>query len=105
MRHASRRVVGVVPAALPGPPTQLVFIHGSAEAITAPDPMKKLCIAKPRVRSDASRRSATNARNGSMEMLIEASRIQRSPAAIQRLLDIGIAMSAQELRMAPTRKK
>src|ERR1041385_258176 len=105
MKNDSRTVVGIVPAALPATPNQLVIIHGSAEAITAPDPMKKLCIAKPRVRSDAGSRSATNARNGSMEILIEASRIQSSPAAIQRPLDIGIAMSAQELRMAPTRKK
>src|SRR5438067_6092924 len=105
MKNDSRTVVGIVPGALPATPNQLVIIQGSAEAITAPDPMKKLCIAKPRVRSDGGSRSATKARNGSIEMLMEASRIQRSPAAIQRLPDIGIAMSAQELRMAPTRKK
>ncbi len=37
-------------------------------------------------------------------MLIDASRIHSSPAAIQSVLDVGIASSASELRIAPTRK-
>jgi hypothetical protein len=48
--------------------------------------------------------SATNARNGSMLMLMEASMIHRSPAAIQSAAAFGIASRASELRMAPVRK-
>ena len=39
-----------------------------------------------------------------MLMLIEASRIQSRPAAIQSVLELGMAMSAREARIAPTRK-
>ena len=48
--------------------------------------------------------SATKARNGSIEMLIEASSIQSRPAAIHSALDVGIRKSAIEARMAPVRK-
>ena len=104
MKNDSRTVVGMVPGVLAATPNQFVSIHGIADAITAPSPMKRLCIAKPRVRSAGGSRSATNARNGSMEMLIDASRIHSRPAAIHSALDVGMTISAIELRIAPTRK-
>ncbi len=66
--------------------------------------MKNDCITNPAVRWDTSSLSATKARNGSIEMLIEASSIQRRPAAIHSALDVGIRKSAIEARMAPVRK-
>jgi hypothetical protein len=39
-----------------------------------------------------------------MEMLIEASRTQRSEAAIHRVVDVGIMKRAIDARIAPTRK-
>ncbi len=45
-----------------------------------------------------------NARKGSMLMFTEASRTQRSPAAIHRDEEFGIATSAALARSAPTRK-
>jgi len=60
------------------------MIQGSADATMAPMPIKKLCIAKPRVRWFFGRLSPTNARNGSIEMLILASMIHSMPAAIHR---------------------
>ena len=67
-------------------------------------PMNSDCITKPAVRCDASSLSATNARNGSIEMLIDASRIQSSAAAIQSVLDVGMKKSAIDARIAPVRK-
>jgi hypothetical protein len=67
-------------------------------------PIMSDCITNPDVRCDSSSLSATNARNGSIEMLIDASRTQSSVAAIHRLLDVGITKSAIEARMAPVRK-
>jgi hypothetical protein len=72
--------------------------------MTAPSPTKRLCVAKPRVRWLSGNRSATKARNGSMLMLIDASRIHRSPAAIHSAEQLGINTSAKELRIAPVRK-
>jgi hypothetical protein len=66
--------------------------------------MKRLCIAKPRVRCSSAAGPATNARKGSMLMLIEASRIHSRPAAIHSADEFGISSSAAELRIAPTRK-
>ncbi len=83
---------------------QFVMIHGSDEAMTAPSPMKIDCMAKPRVRCSSGSRSATKARNGSMLMLMDASRIQSSPAAIQSADERGIKINARELRIAPARK-
>ena len=48
--------------------------------------------------------SATNARKGSIEMLIDASRIHSSVAAIQRPRESGMKKSAIDARMAPVRK-
>ena len=74
------------------------------EATTAPVPMRKLCIAKPVVRCSEGRLSPTKARNGSIEMLMEASMIQSIPAATQSAGEFGIASSASDARMAPPRK-
>ncbi len=70
----------------------------------APTPMKSDCITKPAVRWPASSLSATKARNGSMLTLMDASRIQSSPAAIHSALEVGMKKSATTARMAPTRK-
>ena len=48
--------------------------------------------------------SPTNALNGSIVILMLASSIQRSPAAIQTVGEFGIAISARVERSAPTRK-
>ena len=68
---------------------KLVRSQGSAEATTAPRPMKRLCMAKPAVRWPSGSMSATKARNGSMLMLMEASRIQSMPAAIHSADAVG----------------
>jgi hypothetical protein len=67
-------------------------------------PMKNDCMTKPAVRWSVSSLSATKARNGSIETLIEASRIQSSPAAIQRSPESGMKKRATLARMAPVRK-
>ena len=74
------------------------------DAATAPVPMRKLCIAKPVVRCSQVRLSPTNARKGSIEMLIEASMSQSTPAATHSTGEFGIANNASEARMAPPRK-
>ena len=83
---------------------QFLIIPGRPEAMTAPRPMNRLCIEKPAERCSSDNLSATKARKGSMLMLIDASRIQSSPAAIQTALAFGMAMSASELRIAPVKK-
>ncbi len=83
---------------------QLRKIHGSIPATTAPTPMKKLCIAKPVPCCGSGNLSATKARKGSIETLMLASRIHSRPAAIQSVLQFGISTSANELKIAPTRK-
>jgi hypothetical protein len=57
---------------------------GSSEAITAPQPMKKVCIAKPAVCCETSSLSPTKARNGSIDTLIAASIIHSTATAIHR---------------------
>ena len=94
---------GIPLAVLPCTPNRL-RASGNALAKLAPTPMKNDCITKPAVRWLTSSLSATKARNGSMEMLIDASRIQSSVAAIQRLLDVGMKKSATEASTAPVRK-
>jgi hypothetical protein len=74
------------------------------EATTAPAPMKKLCMAKPVVRCTEGRLSPTKARNGSIEMLMEASMIHSIPAATHSAGELGMATRASEARMAPVRK-
>jgi len=92
------------PGAPAATPKALVISQGRAPAIEAPSPMKRLCMAKPRVCCSCGSRSATKARKGSMLTLMEASRIQSRPAAIQRTEELGIRTRASELRMAPVRK-
>ena len=94
---------GIPLAVLPDTPIQLRR-KGSAFARLAPMPMKNDCITNPAVRWLTGSLSATKARKGSIEMLMDASRIQRSVAAIQRALDVGMMKSAVEARMAPVRK-
>jgi len=72
--------------------------------MTAPNPINRLCMAKPRVRCCSGSRSATKARKGSMLMLIEASRTHSKPAAIHSAEQCGMRMSAAELSRAPVRK-
>ena len=92
------------PAMLVPETPQCVSSHGRADAITAPRPINRLCMANPWVRCSSGSRSATNARNGSMLMLMEASSIHNRPAAIHSAETLGITRSAAELRIAPTRK-
>ena len=66
--------------------------------------MNKLCIENPKVLCSSGNLSATKALNGSMEILIDESRIHNNPAAIQRDGEFGIRMSARELRIAPIKK-
>ena len=83
---------------------QFVIIYGSADAITAPVPMKKLCIEKPIVLCSFGSISPTKARKGSIEMFMEASIIHNIPAATQSRGELGINIIAVEARIAPTRK-
>ena len=98
-------VTGIVPLGV-SPPTLKTFvkIYGSAEATIAPSPMKKLCIAKPLVRCSSGSISATNARNGSMLIFIDASNIQSIPAAIHREEEFGIIIRAKVESKAPVKK-
>jgi hypothetical protein len=49
-------------------------------------------------------RATSKARNGSIEILMLASRTQRKPAAIHSVAEFGMKNNAMELRIAPTRK-
>ena len=88
------------PAVL-GIPNQLVKMYGNAEATTAPKPIKKLCMANPIVRCSEGRLSPTKARNGSMEILMEASIIHNMPAAIHSAGELGMTNNASVVKMAP----
>ncbi|OPZ53005.1 MAG: hypothetical protein BWY89_01816 [Bacteroidetes bacterium ADurb.BinA012] len=66
--------------------------------------MKKLCIANPVVRCSDESMSPTNARNGSMEILMEASRIHSITVAKIQVGELVIMASAREAKMAPVRK-
>ena len=70
----------------------------------APTPIKKLCMANPVVRCLDGRLSPTNARKGSIEILIDASRIHNIPAANQSAGELGMTISDTDARMAPARK-
>ncbi len=76
-------------------PKRLVSRYGMADATTAPRPMKMLCMANPLVRWSSGSISATKARNGSMLMLMDASRIQSSPAAIHSTDEFGMKHEGQ----------
>ena len=73
-------------------------------AMTEPAPIKKLCMAKPMVRCSEGNLSPTNARNGSMLTLMDASRIQSIPPATQSAGELGITSKAKDARMAPMKK-
>ena len=62
----------------------------STDAITAPVPIKKLCVAKPVVRCSEGSMSPTKALKGSIEILIDASIIHSIPAAIHNTGEFGI---------------
>ena len=66
--------------------------------------MKKLWKANPAVRCSSGSISATNARNGSMETLMEASNTHSSPAATHKAGELGTISRASDARIAPTRK-
>ncbi len=85
-------------------PNQFANIHGSDDETTAPRPMSSVCTEKPNGRCSSGSMSATKARNGSMVMLIEASRIQSNPTAIHSAPQLGMARSASVESRAPTRK-
>src|SRR3954463_15472575 len=78
---------------------------GSSDAITEPQPMKKVCIAKPEVCWDASSLSPTKARNGSIDTLIDASMIHSAITAIQTAVEFGIRNMAMVASAAPAKKK
>ncbi len=61
-------------------------------------------MAKPLFLCSFGSMSPTKARKGSMLTLTEASRIQRSPAAIHSALEFGMARSARLAATAPPRK-
>ncbi len=65
-------------------------MYGNNEAITAPSPIKKVWVAKPVVLCDGGSLSPTNARKGSMEILMDASSTHNNVAAIQSTVDCGI---------------
>jgi hypothetical protein len=81
----------------------LVSIHGSAEANTAPAPMKNTCSANAEVRCGSGKVSATNARNGSIAMLIDAVSTHSIRQADQSVVTLGIASSASAVSRAPAR--
>ena len=72
--------------------------------MTAPVPIKKLCIANPVVLCFEGRLSPTKARNGSIEILIDASMIHNIPAANQSVGELGMISKDKEARIAPARK-
>ena len=72
--------------------------------MTDPQPMKKVCIAKPDVCCDESSLSPTKARNGSIDTLIDASMIHSAKTAIQTAVELGIMNMASVASMAPAKK-
>ncbi len=77
---------------------------GSALARLAPTPMKNDCMTNPAVRWLVFSLSATKARNGSIETLIEPSSTQSSTAATHSTGEVGMKKSAIEAKIAPIRK-
>ena len=77
---------------------------GSSEAITAPQPIKNVCIANPAVCWLASSLSPTKARNGSIDTLMAASIIHSTATAIHSADELGIRNRAIEANTAPAKK-
>ena len=86
-------------------PNTCVRTAGARLAATAPAPMNIVWKAKPAVCWLSSTVSPTKARNGSIAMLSDASRIHSMAAANHSAGELGMAMSAMLARMAPARKK
>ncbi len=63
--------------------------------------MKKLCAANPVVRCLSGSISPTNALNGSIEILIDASSNHNSKAAIHKIQALGKTKRANEAKIAP----
>ena len=61
-------------------------------------------MANPLVRCSSGRLSPTKARNGSIETLMEASKIQSIPAATHNTGELGMTNKANEAKIAPTKK-
>ena len=99
--------VTVAMTALTRPDYQLVITatKALADATLAPIPIMKLCMEKPSVLFSSGNWSAMNARKGSMEILMDESRIHSKPAAIQRADELGMKMRQTVLSTAPIRKK
>ncbi len=85
-------------------PKTFVKRYGKTEPTTAPVPIKKLCIAKPKVRCFSGKLSPTKARKGSIETFIDASIIHKVPAAIHKVGELGIMNKATDDKMAPIKK-
>jgi len=83
---------------------QLRNMRGSVLARVALIQLRTLCMMKPKVVWSASSLSDTNARNGSILMLILASSSHNKVAANQSAGDSGIRHSAVHARMAPMKK-
>jgi len=93
-----------MPLAVSPDTPSVLRMSGSALARLAPRPMNSDCITKPAVRCEVSSLSATKARNGSIDTLIDASSTQRRLAAIHNEVDVGMMNSAIDARIAPVRK-
>jgi hypothetical protein len=81
-----------------------VKMVGSSDAITAPQPMKKVCIAKPAVCCDGPSLSPTKARNGSIDTLMAPSSSHRTATAIHSAVEFGIRNRAMDASKAPMKK-
>ncbi len=79
-------------------------IVGSKDATTPPQPMKKVCIAKPAICCELASLSPTKARNGSIDTLIDTSISHNTITAIHSTLELGIRNSAIAAKIAPTKK-
>ena len=72
--------------------------------MTAPNPIKKVYAAKPAVRCESGSLSPTKARNGSMDILMDASNTHNNVAAIHNTPDCGIKNNAMAENTAPIKK-
>ena len=70
-------------------------------ASTAPAPVNMLCVRNPRASCDSGNRSEMNARYGSIEVLLPASRSQKQTTASQRMPTNGKANRMIAQRIAP----
>src|ERR1700740_975774 len=92
-------------------PNQLAKTYGSHEPITAPTPIRQVCIEKPSLCWLSGKLSATKARKGSIATLKEASIIINIPAPTTiggiiaaRTEEFGINNKARPDNNAPVKK-